>query len=140
MRLDVPDHKKLVYTMTIPMRWGDMDAMGHMNNAMYFRLFETLRLEWLRSIGVQLDPDGEGTVMVNGFTNYIKQLEYPCNVVARHFVTNPGRSSFDTFFELEREDTPGFVHANGGATLVWVDFKAQKSKPLPPWMADVLRP
>ncbi|RZI71822.1 MAG: acyl-CoA thioesterase, partial [Rubrivivax sp.] len=32
MKLELPEHKKQVFRMTIPIRWGDMDAMGHVNN------------------------------------------------------------------------------------------------------------
>ncbi len=51
MRIDIPDQKKLVFEMTIPIRWGDMDAMGHINNAVYFRYMETARIDWFRGIG-----------------------------------------------------------------------------------------
>ena len=37
MKLEIPEHKKLVFEARIPIRWGDMDAMGHVNNASYFR-------------------------------------------------------------------------------------------------------
>jgi acyl-CoA thioester hydrolase len=134
MRFDIPTEKKLVYEMPIPIRWGDMDAMQHVNNASYFRYFETVRIEWMHSIGAAPNPSGEGPVIVNAFCNFIKQLEYPGTVLAKHYVTSPGRSSFDTFLTLERTDEPGVVYANGGATTVWVDFKAQKSLPLPDWL------
>lgn len=134
MRFDIPDDKKLVYEMTIPIRWGDMDAMQHVNNASYFRYFETVRIEWMNSIGAAPNPNGQGPVIVNAFCNFIKQLEFPGAVLAKHYVANPGRSSFDTFLTLERTDDLGVVYANGGATTVWVDFKAQKSLPLPPWL------
>jgi acyl-CoA thioester hydrolase len=42
-----------------------------------------------------------------------------------------GRSTIDTYATLERVDQPGLIHAAGGATVVWSDFKAQKSVPLP---------
>jgi len=32
--------------MVIPIRWGDMDAMSHVNNTDYFRYLESLRIEW----------------------------------------------------------------------------------------------
>jgi Thioesterase-like superfamily len=51
MKYEIPELKKLVYEMRIPMRWGDMDAMGHVNNTLYFRYLETVRIEWMRSIG-----------------------------------------------------------------------------------------
>ena len=131
MRFDIPDDKKLVFEMLIPIRWGDMDAMGHVNNANYFRYLESLRIEWFRSIGCLGGPDGVGPVIVNAFCSFIRQLEYPGDILARHYVANPGRSSFDTYITLERCDRPGVICAEGGATTVWTDFKAQKSVPLP---------
>jgi len=138
MRFEIPADKKLVYEMSIPIRWGDMDAMGHVNNTSYFRYFETVRIEWMHSIGAAPNPNGEGPVIVNAFCNFIKQLEFPGTILARHYVANPGRSSFDTFMTLERSDQPGVVYANGGATTVWIDFKAQRSMPLPDWLREQL--
>jgi len=138
MRFEIPEDKKLVYEMSIPIRWGDMDAMGHVNNTSYFRYFETVRIEWMHSIGAAPNPNGEGPVIVNAFCNFIKQLEFPGTVLAKHYVANPGRSNFDTFMTLERSDQPGIVYANGGATTVWIDFKAQRSMPLPDWLREQL--
>ena len=45
MRFDLPDEKKLVFAMTIPIPWGAMDAMGHVNNTSYFRYFAVIRIE-----------------------------------------------------------------------------------------------
>ena len=138
MRLDIPEAKKLTFEMIIPIRWGDMDAMGHVNNTIYFRFFETVRLAWLHKVCGSLDVQGEGVLIANAFCNFIKQLEYPGDVVARHYVARPGRSSFDTFVTLERTDTPGVIHATGGATAVWVNFKEQKSRPMPDWLRELL--
>jgi acyl-ACP thioesterase len=38
MKLALPEHKKQVFELVIPIRWGDMDAMGHVNNTVYFPL------------------------------------------------------------------------------------------------------
>ena len=131
MRFDLPDDKKLSFEMRIPIRWGDMDAMGHVNNANYFRYLETLRIEWFRQIGCLPDASGLGPVIINVFCSFMRQLEYPGEVLARHYTGAVGRSSFDTYATLERSDQPGLIHASGGATVVWTDFKAQKSLPLP---------
>jgi acyl-CoA thioester hydrolase len=45
MRYLIPAHKKRIFGMTIPIRWGDMDAMGHLNNTSYFRYMETCRID-----------------------------------------------------------------------------------------------
>jgi acyl-CoA thioester hydrolase len=134
VRFELPEQKNFTHQMVMPIRWGDMDAMGHVNNTLYFRYMEIVRLEWLFAIGAPPNPDGAGPVIVNAFCNFIRQLEFPGDVLARHYVANPGRSSFDTFITLERVESPGVICADGGATTVWIDFKAQKSVPLPDWL------
>src|SRR4051812_23316794 len=138
MRFEVPEQKKLTHEMVIPIRWGDMDAMGHVNNTVYFRYLEIVRIEWLHRAGGAPDRDGSGPVIVNAFCNFIRQLQYPGDVRARHYVANAGRTSFDTFITLERTDEPGVLYANGGATMVWIDFPRQKAVPLPAWLRELI--
>lgn len=138
MRFEIPAEKKLVYEMVIPIRWGDMDAMGHVNNTVYFRYLETIRIAWMHSLGAEPNPAGEGPVIVNAFCSFIKQLEFPGDVLAKHYVAQPGRSSFETYITLERTDDPGVIYAEGGAKTVWVDFKAQKSVPLPEHLRAII--
>ncbi len=90
MRLEVPERKTLVFEMTMPIRWGDMDAMGHVNNTVYFRYFESVRLAWLHQVCGAIDAHGEGVLIANAFCNFMQQLEYPGDVIARLFVANPG--------------------------------------------------
>jgi acyl-CoA thioester hydrolase len=134
MRFEVPADKKLTHEMLIPIRWGDMDAMGHVNNTIYFRYFEIARLEWLQRIGALPAPQGASPVIVNAFCNFFRQVEFPGDLLARHYVTNPGRSSFDTYITLERTDQPGVLSAEGGAKTVWADAATKKSAPLPDWL------
>lgn len=138
MRLELPEHKKLVHEMVMPIRWGDMDAMGHVNNTVYFRYLETIRIDWMRAIGCQPDPQGQGPVIVNAFCNFYRQLEYPGDVIARMYVSDPGRTSFESWCTLSRTDDPDTVYAAGGATTVWTDFPAQKSAPMPDWLRERL--
>jgi acyl-CoA thioester hydrolase len=138
MRFELPTEKKLTLTMTMPIRWGDMDAMGHVNNTVYFRYLEIVRIEWMHGIGAAPNPQGQGPVIVNAFCNFIRQLEFPGEVLAKHYVANPGRSSFDTFITLERADDPGVIYAEGGALTVWTDFVAGRSAPMPDWLRALL--
>ena len=140
MKIDIPDKKKLVFEVLIPIRWGDMDAMNHLNNTVYFRYLETVRIDWMRSIGCQPDASGEGPVIVNAFCNFYKQLEYPGDVLTKMYVSDPGRTTFETWGTMERADKPGVICAAGGATTIWVDFPAQKAKTLPDWLRKVVEP
>ena len=133
LRFELPADKKLVYETTVQLRWGDMDAMGHINNALYFRYMEIARLDWMFSIGASTDLAGEGPVIVNAFCNFLRQLEYPGSVRVTMYVADPGRSSFDSYHTIARTDQLGVIYAEGGARIVWTDFKARKSAPIPDW-------
>ena len=134
MRIEIPDRKTLVFQVSIPIRWGDMDAMGHLNNTTYFRYLETCRIDWMHSIGCVPDPAGEGPVIVNAFCNFYQQIEYPGNVDVKMYASDPARTTFETWATMERADRPGVICAAGGATTIWVDFPSQKAKTLPDWL------
>ena len=138
MRLELPQQKKLIYQMTIPIRWGDMDAMGHLNNTSYFLYMETCRIDWMHGAGCLPDSQGEGPVIVNAFCNFYKQLEYPGEVLMKMYVSDPGRTTFESWATMERAQQPGTPCAAGGATIIWVDFPAQKATTLPDWISRLI--
>jgi len=138
MKLELPEKKKLVHTLRMPIRWGDMDAMGHVNNTLYFRYLEIARIDWFESIGCGVNPQGEGPLIVNAFCNFYKQLEYPGDITVKMYASDPGRSSFESWATIERGDDPGTVYSAGGATTVWVDFPKQKSVPMPEWFRALI--
>jgi acyl-CoA thioester hydrolase len=70
-------------------------------------------------------------VIVNTFCNFLRQLKYPGDVLAKHYVAKPGRSSFEAYVTLERRDEPGVLYASGGATTVWVNYREERSVVLP---------
>ena len=140
MKIALPEQRKLVHDMVLSIRWGDMDAMGHVNNTVYFRYMETVRIEWMRAVGCDPDPQGQGPVIVNAFCNFYRQLEYPGDVRVKLYVSDPGRTTFETWCTMERTDQPGVVCAEGGATTIWVDFPQQKAKTLPDWMRALVTP
>ncbi len=138
MRYALPEHKKQVFETVMPIRWGDMDAMGHVNNTVYFRYLETARIDWFTSLGVAPDPQGQGPVIVNAFCNFHRQLEYPGDIRVTVYASDPARTTFETWVTIERLDQPGEVYASGGATTIWVDFPRQKAVDLPGWLRDLV--
>lgn len=131
-------NKKLVQVTRIPIRWGDMDALGHVNNTVYFRYMEQARIEWLSSIDCDLDPDAEGPVIVNAHCNFLKQLKYPGEIEVHTYVGPTGRSSFEIVQEMRRVDAAHVIYAHGGSKVVWVNFSAEKSIPLPEHLRQLL--
>ncbi|MDF3886960.1 acyl-CoA thioesterase [Cupriavidus basilensis] len=124
---------KRVFTLLMPIRWGDMDAMGHVNNTVYFRYLEQARIAWFESLGLGgKDANGCGPVIINAHMTFIRQLRYPGDIECRLFAGEPGRTSFETRMEIRRTDQPDVVYAEGGAKVVWCDYEAEKSVPVPP--------
>lgn len=126
------EHKRtLIYTTTLPIRWGDMDAMNHVNNTVYFRYMEQARVSWIQAISGSVGADGEGPVIANAFFNFYRPVVFPGTVTIKLYVADPGRTSLDTFVTIERTDEPGVVHAAGGATLVWINQATGRPTALP---------
>ena len=98
-----------VHTEVIPIRWGDMDAMGHVNNTVYFRYMEQARISWFESLAVGPDPRGSGPIIVNASCSFMKELVYPGQVELRMYAGKAGRSSFETWLEMRPSYDPGTV-------------------------------
>jgi len=123
--------KILIHTSRMKIRWGDMDAFGHVNNTVYFRYMEQTRIEWLEAVAVDMVADGEGPVIVNARCTFLRQLKYPADIEIRMHASEPGRSSVETTYEIWRVDQPEIIYAEGAAKIVWVNFQQEKSVPLP---------
>jgi acyl-CoA thioester hydrolase len=128
----------VVHEMVMPLRWGDMDAMGHINNTLYFRYMESCRLDWVFKVCGSTSLTGQGPLIINAFCNFLRQLEFPGDVRVTMMVANPGRSSLESYHRIERMDEPGVAYAEGGARMVWTDYAAKKSAPMPDWFRQLL--
>jgi len=122
--------KKLVHVTKIPIRWGDMDAYGHVNNTVYFRYMEQARVEWIEGLKVPVRPGGEGPVIINASCTFLIPMTYPGVVEVRTFVGAPGRSSVQTYVEMRLEGDER-IFAEAAAKVVWMDTRTGKSVPLP---------
>jgi acyl-CoA thioester hydrolase len=118
-------------TVHIPVRWGDMDALGHVNNTVYFRYMEQARIEWLEGLGFALDVSaGMSAVIVNASCTFLLPVTYPATVEVRLSADKPGRSSVQTHYEL-RCLGEAALYAEGAAKIVWVDPATGRSTPVP---------
>jgi acyl-CoA thioester hydrolase len=120
-----------VHTEVIPIRWGDMDAMGHVNNTIYFRYMEQARISWFDALEAGPSPHGTGPIIINASCTFKKELVYPGSVELRMYAGKAGRSSFETWLEMRPSYDPETVYAEGAAKVVWVDFAQGRSVPLP---------
>lgn len=113
-----------------------MDALGHVNNAMYFRYAESGRIAYFTTVGadVGLAGGGEGPILADIQCSFLGQVKYPAQLEIGTRTAKLGTKSFtiEAGMFLAGEDTPV---ATSRAVVVWFDYTQQQSTPLP----DALR-
>ena len=125
------EEKKLVHVERIPIRWGDMDAMGHVNNTVYFRYMEQARIGWFDAL-VPEDAawKSTGIVIANASCNFKRPLTYPGTIDVKVYTGALGGSSVPTHYDLVLVED-NVVYADGQATVVFIDMKTQKPVRIP---------
>lgn len=131
-----PPH--LLYTSPMEVRWGDMDALGHVNNTVYFRFMEQCRVEWLDVAVGPTVAGKEGPVIVNAHCNFRRQLKYPARIAVDMYAGKLGRTSVETTYVIRDASDSGIIYADGGAKVVWVDFEKEKSTAMPDSLRQLL--
>ena len=127
-----------VYRKIVPLRWGDLDAMSHLNNTLYFRLMEEARISWFRENDLILRSGGEGPILAFASCDFLKPMHYPCDAMVTHQVTRVGRSSLDVEITIEGDEATPLLYAKGKNVLVWVDYASGRSAPWPETLRAVL--
>jgi len=125
------DERRRLASVTMAVRWRDMDENGHVNNAAFFTYMEQARIDWFREIGLHNTVDGHGPVVASASCEYRRALEYPATIAVTLECGPPGRSSFTLYNSIWLESDPAAVYAEGRFVLVWVDRASGKSVPLP---------
>jgi len=138
-RLSIPDDARHMHRAQMTVRWGDMDALRHVNNTTFFQYFEQVRVDWLRIVmGRDWKTTGAGPVLAHASCDFKRPVVYPAELVIDLYSRPPGRSSLETYYEarLTTEEAP--LCALGLATVVWVDSTSGKPVPLPAAFTEVM--
>jgi acyl-CoA thioester hydrolase len=122
---------KVLHSFRLPVRWGDMDALGHVNNAEYLRYFEQSRVEWFGTQGVRFTGEGDGPLLLKGTITWLRPIVYPCEIEVRLLAGPVGNTSFRMGGEIVngRDAAERFTEAE--FVLVWTDLATAKPKRVP---------
>jgi len=116
-----------MHESSIRIRWRDMDAYGHVNNAVYLTYLEECRDAWLQSL-LGSEDAGWDFVLAHVGIDYRRQLtQADEQVVASCRLVSFGRSSLRTLEEIRRTD--GSLAAEAEAVVVARDPSADRSRP-----------
>jgi len=121
----------------ISVRWGDLDSMGHVNNAKYFTYCESARMSYFRAVGMDEHREGGrfGPALAAAHLNFRQQVRYPAELRVTARISEIGRTSFRMEYAIAYADPePGAGPvADGFGVVVWVDYGGGgRPTPLPP--------
>ncbi len=136
--MSASDHARHVEPITV--RWGDMDSMGHVNNAEYFTYCESARMSYFAAVRMQEHRESEshGPALAAATLNFRRQVRYPAELEVATRVSEIGRSSFKMEYEIFYRGTDERV-ADGTGVIVWTDYEAGRSVPLPESLKEAIR-
>ncbi len=119
-------------TIEVPVVWGDMDAFGHINNAVYFRYFESSRIEYLRQANWFEMPGGgrAGVILRNVEARFRKPVTFPDTLL----VSSRLESIESDRFTLEHQvfsTKLNEIATEGKGTVVSYDYTNRTKTPIP---------
>ena len=120
-------HKR-IFRIEMPIRFADMDADQHVNNAEFYRYMEEARMQWVHSLGLAMTPPAPVPILAASACVFRAPLKYPGTVTAEIYLGRVGKSSVRTHYLLLDGDT---VAAEGYGVSVWVDPVSNRSIDLP---------
>jgi acyl-CoA thioester hydrolase len=124
-------------------RWADNDMFGHLNNAVYYQLFDTAINAWINT-SIGLDPltiESLGIVAESG-CRYFSELHFPEGLAVGLAVTRLGRSSvtyrLGVFRAPKAQEKVQPITALGHWVHVYVDRTSRKPVPIPDAIRSLL--
>jgi acyl-CoA thioester hydrolase len=118
--------------LEVPLAWGDMDAMRHVNNTVYFRWFESARIAYFHRAGFleQMESHGIGPILASTRCKFRIPLTYPDTV---RVGASAGELREDRF--VMRYAVASRQHdkiaAEGEGLIVSYDYRRLRKAPLP---------
>ena len=132
LRFEVPAEKKLTNQVVIPIRWGDMDAMGHVNNTVYLRYFESARIAYFERVGFldEMALSGIGPILASTRCRFRLPLTYPDRVAVGASVSEIEADRFLMLYRIVSE-SKGALAAEGDGLIVAYDYREKRKAGLP---------
>ena len=111
----------------IPVAWGEMDALNHVNNAVYFRYFETARLDFFKHVELmeEMAVTKVGPVLGDTYCKYRLPVTYPDTLLVGSKVTDVQEDRFTMEYTIVSKKQ-GKVTTTGSATIVMFDFASNQ--------------
>ena len=122
-------------------RWRDMDALGHLNHAIYLEYMETARVDvyiQLGFSGIRKDMD-ESTILGSMDVHYLSQVKHPASLDVGHRICRVGSKSFDFLAAIFKKNEEKPV-CSALFKMVAFNYDLNKAIPVPDLIREKCRP
>ena len=123
------DTPAMLFRMPIDLRWRDLDAFNHVNNANFMTYVEEARIRWFESAGNDWLSNGRIPLLAAVQMNYRLPIPYPARVFVQLLTERVGNSSLTLGHRIVGEDDR--LYADGHSVLVWIEMASGRPVPLP---------
>lgn len=127
----LPEQRVELIRITILVRWRDLDAFNHVNNAKYLGYLEEARLQWMMGLPGQWIDDNVAPVLAAAHVNYRRPIQWPGEVVVEQFVERVGNTSLTIGHRIVDAHDASVLYADGNVVMVWIDRQDGKTAVLP---------
>ena len=133
------DLSKFPTVMPIEIRWGDMDAFGHVNNTNFIRYFECARIRFFEELKLTDFMQGSqiGIIVASVSCKFIAPLYYPDTVEVGALARNIGEDRFDMDYAIFSKQQQR-ICAVGTSLVVCYDYGVKKKAAIPEQLKPIL--
>lgn len=126
--------------MPIQIRWNDLDALGHVNNAVYITYFEIARGYFMLKACPQWDWKKDMFLIGNVNADFLKELLLTAEDARVHVRTQKlGTKSFVLEYLItSKKGDETIIHASGTTTQIMFDTRAKATIEIPMWVRESL--
>lgn len=114
-----------VFRMEAEVRWRDMDAFNHVNNAAFLGFVEEARVRWFKSLSADWANESAAPIMAAVTMNYRRPIGWPETLVVELIAERLGNKSLTLGHRIASATEAGVVYGDGNTVLVWVDRSGQ---------------
>jgi len=126
----------MIKPAVIQIRYADLDALGHVNNANYLSYFEIARVYYFEELlGKDWDWVHEGFILAKTQVEFLKSLQLKDCPTVTIVTEEIGNKSFVLSYEIKVHEE---IYAKGDSTLVCFDSASNETISIPPVMMEAL--
>lgn len=124
----------------IDVRWRDLDAFNHVNNATYLTYLEESRLQWLKQVPGTWYGEHCMPLLVASHLNYRQPIAWPAAIVTELSCERIGDSSLTFAHRIVKADDDTHLYCDGNVVLVWADPTSGEPVSVPQAIRDAVAP